>query len=238
MSALLRVDGLRVEAAGRAIVDDVSFDLSPGEIVALIGPNGAGKTTLLEGVLGLRPASGRVSLNGDLLTTFRQRARTFAFVPDDATPPGEVLVSTLVRHADACRARDAATRASLLRDLALERLLDRSAAMLSRGERKRVGLYVALVLERPVLVLDEPFGVFDPLQLASVLDAVRSVARAGSAILVSVHQLRDAERIADRVLLLADGHRLAFGPVSDVRGSAATLEEAFIDLLSRRADAS
>ena len=231
----LAVDGLTLRAGGSTIVDRVSFDVAAGEIVAVIGPNGAGKTTLLEGIVGLRPSDGHVRVGGRLLRSFADRAASFAFAPDDATPPPEALVATLVEHARAHRPRRQATLDALSRDLHLDPLCPRSAGVISRGERKRVALYLALAADRPVVVLDEPFGAFDPLQLRDVLDVVRSIAGAGAAVLVSIHQLLDAERIADRVLLVSDGRRLAFGTVDAIHaqaGSAGSLEDAFVALLS------
>jgi ABC-type multidrug transport system ATPase subunit len=151
------------------------------------------------------------------------------------TLPPELLVAGLVDHARAHRPRDAATLDALLRDLRLGPLLERSPGVLSRGERKRITLGLALAADRPVVVLDEPFGAFDPLQLSEVLQVVRSITRAGAAIVVSLHQLHDAERVADRVLLLSEGRRLAFGTIDEVRaqaGSAGSLEDAFVTLLS------
>jgi ABC-2 type transport system ATP-binding protein len=231
----LAVEDLTLRAGGRTIVDRVSFDAKAGEIVAVIGPNGAGKTTLLEGIVGVRPSGGGVRVRGRVLASFADRAASFAFAPDDATPPPEALVATLVDHAHAHRPRGPATLDALLRDLRLGPLLSRSAGVVSRGERKRVALYLALAADRPVVVLDEPFGAFDPLQLRGVLDVVRSIADSGAAIVVSVHQLRDAERIADRVLLLSEGRRLGFGTIDAIRAracSAGSLEDAFVALLS------
>jgi ABC-2 type transport system ATP-binding protein len=228
---MLSVDGLTVRVGARTIVDAVTFDARPGEIIAIIGPNGAGKTTLLEAMVGLRAADGRVRSGSAELSSFRERAATFAFAPDHVTPPPEVTVATLVAHAKHHRPR--ATFDQLCKGLGIDRLLARSPGVLSHGERKRVALFLALAADRPIVVLDEPFGAFDPLQLRDVLDVVRSVARSGVTVIVTVHQLADAERIADRVLLLADGRRIAFGSVDELRAGAATLEAAFVELLSR-----
>jgi ABC-2 type transport system ATP-binding protein len=232
---VLRVSDLSLLVGGRAIVDHVTFEARRGEIVAVIGPNGAGKTTLLERLVGLRDGGGRVHVLGGELRTFGDHARAFAFSPDDALPPPEVLVGGLIEHAHRHRPRRADVLRSLLSGLGLESLLDRSAGALSRGERKRLALYVALAADRPVVVLDEPFGAFDPLQLRDVLQTVRLVAEEGAAVVVSIHQLNDAERIADRVLLLSEGRRIAFGTVEEIRAQAGpceSLEGAFVALLS------
>jgi ABC-type multidrug transport system ATPase subunit len=116
-------------------------------------------------------------------------------------------------------------------------LLDLGAGVLSRGERQRLALFSALVLGRPIVVLDEPFSAFDPLQLRDVLKAVRSMASSGTTILASIHQLADAEKIADRVLLLAEGRAIAFGSPAELKARAGhadmTLEEVFVTLLER-----
>jgi len=102
-------------------------------------------------------------------------------------------------------------------------------------------LLLTLVQRRPVVVLDEPFSAFDPLQLRDVLQTVRDVAGGGTLVLCSIHQLSDAERIADRVLILAAGRAIAFGTLDELRAQAeaheASLEEVFLRLLSRDADA-
>jgi ABC-type multidrug transport system ATPase subunit len=120
-----------------------------------------------------------------------------------------------------------------------EYALDKGAAVLSRGERQRLLLFCTLVLGRRVVVLDEPFSAFDPLQLEKVQLALRCVTRAGGAILASIHQLTDAEQIADRVLLLAQGRALAFGTLAELRAEAGepqmTLREVFLTLLTRSA---
>jgi len=91
------------------------------------------------------------------------------------------------------------------------------------------------------VVLDEPFGAFDPLQLEKVQRAVRCVTRAGAAVLASIHQLSDAEQMADRVLLLAEGRALAFGTLVELRAEAGhaqmTLRDVFLTLLARRSRA-
>ena len=236
LRAVLEVRDLSVSNGRRRIVEAVSFDAKAGEIVAVIGPNGAGKTTLLEAIVGVRPAPPGVYVRRDAVGSIRERADAFAFAPDDALPPAEALVDVLVRDAESHRARAPATLERLATELGLGPLLRRPAGALSRGETKRVLLYLALAAARPVVVLDEPFAPFDPLQLRDVCRAVRLVAEEGSAVLVSIHQLALVERIADRVVLMAGGRRLAFGSVEDIRreaGNASSLEDAFIVLLSR-----
>jgi ABC-type multidrug transport system ATPase subunit len=240
----LAADRLTLRRGGRTVLDGVSFDLAPAEIVAVIGPNGAGKSSLLEGLLGLLPlAGGRVTWSGAPIAGFAARARLFSYLPDAAEPPPEVPVATLLAHARRFGRAPAALAGDLFDRLAVAPLAAARAGDLSRGEKRRVALFGALCTDRPVIVLDEPLGAFDPLQLLGVLDLLRDRARAGAALLVTVHQLADAEKFADRVLLLDAGRARAFGPLADLRARAglpaeAPLEQVFLSILREKSNAS
>ncbi|HEY2510069.1 MAG TPA: ABC transporter ATP-binding protein [Polyangiaceae bacterium] len=222
---------------------DVSLDVGPGEIVCVIGPNGAGKTTMLEAIVGLRRRdAGVVSVGARTLTSFRDHAAVFSFMPDEVTPPVEASVETLVAHTVRCAQRaGSASWDELLDALDLRRQRGVRAGELSRGERKRLALFGALCTHRPLVVLDEPLGAFDPLQLRDILAVLRRRASAGTSLLLSVHQMTEAERVADRVVLLAQGRTIAAGSREELRQSldapAATLEELFIRALERASDA-
>ena len=237
----LEVCGLGVSAGSRWLVRDVTFDARPGELVAVIGPNGAGKTTLLEAIAGLRPSqAGALRIRNRELVRFAEFARTFSFLPDACALPAEASVQTLIDHASARASGNVATR-PLLEGLSVEPLLSKPVGILSRGEHQRVALYCTLALGRPVALLDEPFSVFDPLQLQRVLATVRGV-MGSTSIIASIHQLADAERIADRVLLLANGKMVAFGDLTDLRdrvgNAAGSLETVFVSLLEETVRAS
>jgi ABC-2 type transport system ATP-binding protein len=240
---MLEVHDVTVRAGSRMLLEAVSFDAEPGEVVGIIGPNGAGKTTLLEVLVGLRRAdSAAVTFRGEALGDLPERSRAFAFLPDSAELAPELDVNGHVSHALGFKPRSPAVLEELRAALGVSALLDAPAGVLSRGERQRVTLFCALAIDRPVVVLDEPFNAFDPLQLRGVLSAVQRLAETGTTIVTTVHQLRDAQKIAHRVLLLADGRRIAWGDVESLRREAdrpgADLEEVFIALLERRARAS
>jgi ABC-2 type transport system ATP-binding protein len=238
----LHVESVSVQIGSRRILSDVGLRARAGEITAVIGPNGAGKTTFLEAVVGLRPVTtGRIRVDDRELTRFSEFARAFAFLPDAGRLPSEATVATVVEHALSLGARK--VLASTLREqLAIDPLFRQPIGVLSRGERQRVGLFCALVLERPIVALDEPFSAFDPLQLRNVLAAVRDVAGASTAVIASIHQLADAERISDRFLLLSAGRAVAFGDLESLRTQAgkptASLEETFVALLQGERHAS
>ena len=227
---MLHARDITLIRSGRTVLNGVSFDVRPGEIVALIGANGAGKTSLLESVVGFhRLASGGVTWNDRGLRTLLDRAAVFSYMADDAQPPAEVSVHTLLEHAQRFGGGATALVDQLTERLALRALLSARGGELSRGERRRVALFGALCTTRPVVVLDEPLGVFDPLQLIDVLALLRERAKSGTAMLLSIHQLSDAEKIADRVLVLHEGR--ALGELDRPEGP---LEDAFLKLLKER----
>jgi ABC-type multidrug transport system ATPase subunit len=206
---VLEVEGLTVWRGERRVLEEVSFRAREGEVLAVLGPNGAGKTTLLEALVGLVPAEKAVvRFAGERIDTFRERAGVFAYMPDDARLAEETTVASAL----------GVTRLEHAADL-----LTRGAGTLSRGEEKRAWIAWTLSLARPVSVLDEPFGAFDPVQLDGILDLVRAHARKGSAVVTTIHQMAIADRVADRVIILHEGRIVAAGTPAEL----GPLEEAF-----------
>ena len=239
MDAGLVVDRVNVHRGGRHVLRNVSFAVSPGSIVAVVGPNGAGKSSLLEAVLGLLPLSGgAVTFEGRRLHDLPARSAVFSYMPDEAEPPAEVRVATLLAHAERFGRPPAHLADHLAERLGVRRLSRERGGRLSRGEKRRVSLFAALCTARPVVVLDEPLATFDPLQILEVLPVLRERADAGVALLLSVHQMTDAEKIASRVLVLDAGRVVAFGTLAELRALAgvdqATLEDVVLALLRRR----
>jgi ABC-type multidrug transport system ATPase subunit len=227
----LEIRGLGVIRSGAPVLDDVTMTARAGEVLVVLGPNGAGKTTLLEAMVGVAPRQrGEVRLGGAPLRSFQEHASVFAYMPDDATLPEEPSVATLLGPA---------ASAPVTRALDVVPLLARGGGELSRGEAKRVWLALTLSADRPVVVLDEPFGAFDPLKLDAIVEVVRGRARDGAVVVASVHQMTTAERVADRIVLLSAGRVIAQGSLDELRARAgragATLEEIFRALLKDEA---
>src|SRR6185369_1394893 len=131
---------------------------------------------------------------------------------------------------------DAAWRRGLERRLGLGDLRDATIGSLSRGERRRVLLFEALAAPKPFLLLDEPTGVFDPLQLLDIIQVLRDTAARGTGLLVTVHQMSDAEALGSRILVLEAGRTVGLGSMADLRTQAgvaatASLHETFLALL-------
>ena len=233
MSAL-RAEGLRVE--GR--LEGVSFDLPPGCLAAVVGPNGAGKSTLLQALSGLIPCDGSVAWQGEALAKIPalDRGRRLAWVPQELAAEFGFAVRDVVAmgrfaHGDDGRGVDAA-----LERLDLLALAHRPVTQLSGGERQRAFLGRALATEAPLQLWDEPLSQLDVRHQLELLELARSLAAAGSTVLLSVHDLRVARR-ADQVLMLEGGRLVAAGPpdavltpdrIRDVFGVRAHLGEALL----------
>ncbi|MBK7834211.1 MAG: ABC transporter ATP-binding protein [Gemmatimonadetes bacterium] len=242
MPPVLELSGMALRLGGRDVLAGVSFSVEAGEIVVVIGPNGAGKTLLLELVVGARPLqAGQVLGRGVPLTGLATRAGLLAWVADEARPTAEMRVVQLLAEAARIGGAPAQLRELIIAQLALGPHLRARAGVLSRGERHRVAIAEALLLRRPLTVLDEPLAAFDPLQRAAACELLRGLAREGHALLMTVHEMHAAEHIADRIILLHEGRVLAQGPLAALRASAGRetgdLEDIFVALLNRSRDA-
>ena len=212
MPPLLEATAIEKSFGRRAALRGVSLAAEAGEVVAVIGPNGAGKTTLLSIVAGIqRPDAGSVTT----------RASEVGWVPQQPSLYGKLTVAENLRlfaRLEGCGDVAGAVEA-MLRQTGLESRAGDQVATLSGGNRQRVNIAIGLLADPPVLLLDEPSASLDPRQRERLWEFLRAHADAGTAILFTTHNVAEAERHADRVIVLADGELL-------FSGSARELEEA------------
>jgi ABC-2 type transport system ATP-binding protein len=208
----IAVEGLVKRYGGRAVVDDVSFHVEPGELVAILGPNGAGKTTTVEMIEGYRrPDGGTVRVLGiDPRSGGRAlRARVGLMLQaggfDMRSRPLETVRQYAAFHADPRDPGDLVDR------LGLRAVAGTPYRRLSGGERQRMALAVALVGRPEVVILDEPTAGMDPEARATVRALIADLRSDGLAILLTSHDLLDVERLADRIVILAAGRVVASG---------------------------
>ena len=213
---------------------DVSFTARRGEVLGLVGPNGAGKTTLLEILSGLLAAdTGFVSWDGTVLPRGRRKHVMF-YVPEAITPyPAETVRALLMLFAGLFN-REERLLAGTTSALRLGPVLDMRVGNLSKGYRRRLLVALGLLAPQPVIVMDEPFDGLDLRQTREVIGLIREAAARGRTLLLSIHQLVDAERACDRFVLLSGGTVRGHGTLDELRGAAhvgrAGLEEVFIAL--------
>jgi branched-chain amino acid transport system ATP-binding protein len=223
-AALMRIEGVTRRFGGLVAVDDVSFDIEPGQIVGLIGPNGAGKTTLFNIISGhVRADSGRVVFAGEPVTRASATAcaragigRTFQIVKPltTLTVLENVTVGALLHHpiAEARRCAEA-----IVERVGMGPLGPRPAGSLTLEARKRLELARALSIEPKILLLDEILAGLNPSEVNASLELIRGFARMdGLSVIMIEHNLHAVMSLAERVVVLDYGRKIADGVPAEV----------------------
>jgi len=205
--------GLSKRFGERAALDDVSFAAAPGELLAVIGPNGAGKTTLLSILAGIQEPSGGEG---------RLPRGEVGFVPQQAALYRRLTVAENLRlFARLEKVPDVeAAVAEMLEQTALDDRRDDQAGTLSGGNQQRINIAIGLLSKPAVLLLDEPSTGLDPRQRARLWEFVLSLAGRGTTVIFSTHNIAEAERYGERMLVLADGQRLFDGTPAELHSAA------------------
>lgn len=231
MSALLELYGVVARMGAATVLDGVSLSVAAGELVALCGQNGAGKSSAIRAGRGLTVLqSGVAKLGGEDVRRLseRERGARAAYLPQERHIAWNLPAIEVAALGAPFLAGDAALdRAqAALTEVGAAHLADRGVAEMSGGERARVLLARALVVQAPLLLADEPVAGLDPDAQLLVLERLRARADAGGGVLVSLHDLTLAARIADRVVVLNAGRVVADGAPAEAL-SPAVLRSAF-----------
>jgi iron complex transport system ATP-binding protein len=226
-NSVLTVSRLDMAFAGRRAVQDVSAKFQAGQVSVVLGPNGAGKSTLIKALAGLlRPLSGAVTLDGAAVAALdpRDRARRIGYLPQQSAVQWRLSVADIVALGRlpyrapfaAPSARDGAAIADAMAQADVEELADRSIDTLSGGERARV-LFARVLAGTPQwLIADEPLASLDPAHQLDLLERVRGLAASGVGVVMVLHDLAHAARVADHVLLMKNGRLIAQGGPREV----------------------
>ena len=217
---LLDVRELSKEFGALRALDGVSFTIGRGDVVGLIGPNGAGKTTLLECIAGLMPPDRGTVLSTGVDLSAAVRQRTLFSMPDGSVPWEAQPVGWVLECFESLHGSAADARANLIHELTLSALLRQPLGTLSSGERKRVLLALALLTPCPLLLLDEPFDGLDVRQIREVAAILHLHAERGRTLFLSIHQLVDASRVCDHMVLLSNGRVVGAGTLDELRDQA------------------
>ena len=227
MTATLGAERVSKRFGERVALREVSFEAHRGERLAIIGPNGAGKTTLLSILAGVQsPDSGAVT----------RPPHELGWVPQQPAVYGKLSVAENLRLFARLEGVDDP-------EAAVERMLDQTGlrerageelSRLSGGNRQRVNIAVGLLADPEVLLLDEPSTALDPRQRERLWEFISALAGEGTTVVYSTHHVAEAERWADRVLVLADAEVLFTGAAAELAGADRDFEKGFVRFLHER----
>ena len=209
---------------GRRVVDGVSLRIREKEIVGLLGPNGAGKTTTFYMLIGMiRPNQGKVYLNGEEITAlpmYKRARKGIGYLPQESSVFRKLTVEenimavleTLPLSKEERRQR----LDELLKELTLSHLAKSKGYTLSGGERRRVEITRALVINPKFLLLDEPFTGVDPIAVEDIQNIVFELKQKGIGVLITDHNVRETLRITDRAYIMSEGKILKSGTAEEL----------------------
>ncbi len=211
--AVLTGEGLVRAYGQREVVRGIGLRVRQGEVVGLLGPNGAGKTTTFYMLVGIvKPTAGRVFLDETAITglPLHERARLgLSYLPQESSVFKKLTVrqnlEIILEQTGLTRDEQRERADSLLRELGIERLSDQAAMHLSGGERRRLEIARALILQPKFMLLDEPFAGIDPLAVDDIQGIVKGLREKGIGVLISDHNVRETLRICDRAYLVFEG---------------------------------
>ena len=231
---MIRTEHLSKRYDSLTAVDDVSFEVNPGEVLGFLGPNGAGKTTTMRMIAGfIAPTGGKASICGhDVESDAIAAKRCLGYLPEGAPLYGEMTVRQFLEFIADLRGLEGGRRRERM-DYVVERLqlqgvLDQSIETLSKGFRRRVGLAQAVIHDPPVLILDEPTDGLDPNQKHEVRGLINAISK-DKIIVISTHILEEVDAVCTRAIIIARGRVVADDTPQALRSRAPSgrLEDVF-----------
>jgi lipopolysaccharide export system ATP-binding protein len=216
---ILRSEGLIKRYKKRAVVNDVSIDVTQGEIVGLLGPNGAGKTTTFYMIVGMiRPNAGRVFMDEKEITQMPmyKRARNgISYLPQEASVFRRLSVRdnlmAILQTTSLTREEQGAKCTRLMEEFGLTHIATSKGYVLSGGERRRTEIARALALDPKFILLDEPFAGIDPIAVEDIMQIVIKLKNKNIGVLITDHNVHETLSITDRSYLLFEGKILKSG---------------------------
>lgn len=221
---LLVVQDLVKSYGSRTVVNGVSFDMEPGEIVGLLGPNGAGKTTTFRMTIGMiTPDSGAVLFQGVDITrlqVYKRARRGIGYLSQEQSVFQRLTVEqnllAILETLPLSRADRRHRADALLTEFGLTHVRHNMGGLCSGGEKRRLEIARALITQPKLLMLDEPFSGVDPIAVEEIQKIIRRLREKGIGILLTDHNVRETLSVTDRAYIIADGQILAHGPASEL----------------------
>lgn len=238
---MVTVSHLTKEFQGTIAVKDLSFTAQPGEIFGLLGPNGAGKTTTIRVMATvLKPTAGTVAMNGhDVVTASEQARSDIGVLTAEAGLYDRFTARENIRYFGALyglKGEQLEKRIDeLVQLLEMERFADRRAGKFSTGMKQKVAIARSVVHNPPIVIFDEPTAGLDVLAAQTVIQMMKKIREQGKLVILSTHEMHNAERLCDRVVIIHRGALVAMGTVDDIKQQthAGSLEEAFLTLIGQ-----
>jgi len=223
----LSTSGLMKTYGGRKVVNGISLEINPGEVVGLLGPNGAGKTTTFYMIVGLtKPDGGHILLDGEDITDcpiYVRARKGLNYLPQEPSIFRNMTVEENILSILETLKLDEDERerrlSELLRELDITSLARNQAHSLSGGERRRVEITRALVTSPKYMLLDEPFAGIDPLAVADIQKIIGKLKAKGIGVLISDHNVRETLSVCDRAYIVFEGNVLVAGTPTEIAGS-------------------
>ncbi len=223
--SILKAQSLVKRFARRTVVNGVSIEVDPGEVIGLLGPNGAGKTTTFRMICGLtKPDSGQVFLRGEDVTRWPMYVRAshggMGYLPQQSSVFAKLSAEKNLRGIMQLLGMNAkqqqARTEELLEQFKIKHVRKTPAGRLSGGERRRLEIARCLISNPKIIMLDEPFAGIDPVTVQNVQVIIRELAASGISILITDHAAREILQITDRTYVVSEGTILCHGTTDDI----------------------
>lgn len=217
---MLDVKNLVKEFKNVTAVDDISFSVKPGKIFGLLGPNGAGKTTTIRTVLNIiKPTSGEITFNGKRIG--EEFFNLIGYLPEERGLYRKSKVVDVLLYFASLKNIDKKTSIEnakiWLKKLGIEHYLDKKVEELSKGNQQKIQFIAAVQHDPEILILDEPFSGFDPINQQQIKELISSFVDSGKYIILSTHQMETAEKMCSEIFLINKGKEVCSGILSEVK---------------------
>lgn len=217
---MLEVQNLVKKYNGVIAVDDISFIAKPGQIFGLLGPNGAGKTTTMRMILNIiKPSAGRIIFENK--KSLSELSNIVGYLPEERGLYKKSKVIDLILYFAILKSMEKRTARieafSWLNRLGIEELANRKIEELSKGNQQKIQFITAIIHKPDILILDEPFTGFDPINQQEIKNIILDYTNSGKIIILSTHQMDTAEKLCSEIFLINKGKEVCSGNLSDIK---------------------
>ena len=237
---IVSIEDLTMKFGNKTVIDNLSFEINKGETFGLLGSNGSGKTTILRALLGIYPATkGKLLINGKKFTP--ELGGKIGYLPEERGLYKKENVLDVMTYFGQLKGveRQAAKEWSLeyLKRVDLADKAKMKIDKLSGGQQQKVQLGVTIMNNPEILILDEPTKGFDPINRRLLMDIIDEQKAKGSTVILITHDMAEVERLCDRLLLLKNGNKHAYGTVSEVlkKFNKKNMDDVFLEVYGAHA---